>query len=153
EFVIHTRANPMSLVPTIRQIVASLDPNLPLADVRTFEEVVYRSVAPQRFNATVLAVFSGLALLLASAGIYGVLAYSIGRRTAEIGLRVALGATASSILRMTFVQGMRPVLAGLILGAAAASWLSGYLGTLLFGVTPLDPLTFAAVALLLLVTA
>jgi len=153
EFVIHTRGNPLALLPTVRSIVGSLDPNLPIADVRSFEEVVHRSVALQRFNKILLGVFSGLALLLATTGIYGVLSYSMSRRTSEIGLRVALGASGRSILRMTIAQGMRPVLIGLALGALGASWLSRYFAALLFGIKPLDPLTYLAVAALLLVTA
>ncbi len=150
EFVVHTRGNPLVLVPTVRSIVASLDPNLPVADVRSFDEVVRRSVAPQRFNTILLGVFSGLALLLATTGIYGVLSYSMSRRTSEIGLRVALGANGASILRMAVSQGMRPVLAGLALGAVGAAWLSRYFAALLFDVRPLDALTYLAVAALLL---
>jgi putative ABC transport system permease protein len=140
-------------MPTVRSIVASLDPNLPVAEVRSFEEVVHASVAPQRFNTILLGVFSGLALLLATTGIYGVLSYSMSRRTSEIGLRVALGASGRSILRMTVGQGMRPVFAGLALGAVGASWLSRYFATLLFGIKPLDVPTYFAVAALLLATA
>ena len=153
EFVIQTRGNPLALLPTVRSIVASLDPNLPIADVRSFEEVVHRSVAPQRFNAMLLGVFSGLALLLATTGIYGVLSYSMSRRTAEIGLRVALGASGRGILRMALVQGMRPVLAGLALGAVGAWWLSRYFTAMLFGIKPFDAPTYLAVAALLLGTA
>ncbi len=153
EFIVHTRGNPLALLTTVRSIVTSLDPNLPIADVRSFEQVVYRSVAPQRFNTILLGVFSGLALLLAATGIYGVLSYSMSRRTAEIGLRVALGATSRGILRMTVGDGMRPVLAGLALGAAGAWWLSRYFAALLFGIKPLDAATFIAVAALLLATA
>jgi hypothetical protein len=127
--------------------------DLPVADIRSFQEVVSRSVAPQRFNAILLGVFSGLALLLATTGIYGVLSYSMSRRTSEIGLRLALGASASSILRMTMLQGMRPALLGIGLGAVGAWWLSGYLATLLFDIKPFDILTYAAVAALLLATA
>lgn len=145
EFVMHTRGNPLDLVPSVRSIVASLDANLPVSDVRSFEDVVSRSVAPQRFNAILLAVFSGLALLLATTGIYGVLSYSIGRCTSEIGLRMALGANAGSILRMTIGQGMRPALIGI--GALGAWWLTRYLTTLLFDVKPFDFVTYAAVAL------
>jgi putative ABC transport system permease protein len=100
-----------------------------------------------------LGMFSGLALLLATGGIYGVLSYSMSRRTSEIGLRVALGASRSNILTMTIAQGMRPVLAGLALGAVGAWWLSRYLAALLFGVQPFDMPTYFAVAVLLLATA
>ena len=153
EFVIHTSGNPLALMPTIRSIVAGLDPEVPIADVRSFDEVVYRSVAPQRFNTILLGVFSSLALLLATTGIYGVLSYSMSRRTSEIGLRVALGASSRGILRMTIAQGMRPVVAGLMLGGAAAWWLSRYFTTLLFGVKPFDAPTYFAVAVLLFATA
>jgi predicted permease len=153
EFVAHTSGNANDLAPVVRSIVAGLDPNLPVADVRSFQEVVSRSVAPQRFNAILLGVFSGLALLLATTGIYGVLSYSMSRRTSEIGLRMALGASAGGIMRMTVGQGMRPALLGIGLGAAGAWWLSRYLTTLLFEIKPFDFLTYAAVAALLLATA
>jgi putative ABC transport system permease protein len=153
EVVIHTSGNPLALMPTVRSIVAGLDPNLPIAEVRSFEEVVDRSVALQRLNTTLLGVFSGLALLLATTGIYGVLSYSMSRRTSEIGLRVALGADRRNILRMTIAQGMRPVFVGLVLGAVGAGWLSRYFATLLFGIKPFDALTYFAVAALLLATA
>jgi putative ABC transport system permease protein len=153
EFVAHTRGDAHNLAPIVRSIVADLDPNLPVTDIRPFQEVVSRSVAPQRFNAILLGVFSGLALLLATTGIYGVLSYTMSRRTSEIGLRMALGASASKILRMTISQGMRPALLGVGIGAAGAWWLSRYLTTLLFDIKPFDFLTYVAVAALLLATA
>ncbi|MCW5966638.1 MAG: FtsX-like permease family protein, partial [Bryobacterales bacterium] len=153
EFVIHTRGNPAGLVPVVRSMVANLDPRLPVADVRSFEDIVHRSVAPQRLNASLLGVFSGLALVLAMIGIYGVLSYSMSHRTAEIGLRIALGASRTDILRTTVGQGMRPALPGILLGAVAAWWLSQTFGNLLFGVKPFDPLTYAAVAAILSITA
>jgi putative ABC transport system permease protein len=153
EFVIHTRGDALGLTPTVRSVVSDLDPNLPVADVRSFQEVVSGSIAPQRFNAILLGVFSGLALLLATTGIYGVLSYTMSRRTSEIGLRMALGASASSILRMTLFQGMRPALLGIGIGSLGAWWLSRYLSALLFGIKPFDLLTYAAVAALLLLTA
>jgi putative ABC transport system permease protein len=104
-------------------------------------------------NSVVLATFSGLALVLASLGIYGVLSYSVSRRTSEIGLRMALGASESSILRITVGQGLLPALVGIAVGGAIAAWLSRYLQPLLFGVQPFDPSTYAAVSALLLVTA
>lgn len=153
EFVVHIRGNPLALVPTVRSIVTSLDPSLPISDVRSFDEVVSRSLAPERINAILLGVFSGLALLLATIGIYGVLSYSMSRRTAEIGLRVALGASNTDILRMTIGQGLRPAFLGIVLGVVGASWLSRYIAALLFGVKPFDSLTYLGVAVLLLATA
>jgi putative ABC transport system permease protein len=153
EFVVHTRANPLALAPVVQRIVAELDPKLAVANFRSFEELISRSVAPRRFNAILLGVFSGLALLLATTGIYGVLSYSMSRRTSEIGLRMALGATTSSILRLTMIQGMRPVLLGIGLGAIGAWWLSGYLSALLFNIKPFDLITYSAVVALLLATA
>src|SRR5690242_11364333 len=152
EFVVHTRDNPLALVPTVRSLVGSMDADLPISDVRSFDQVVYRSVAPQRLNVMLLSVFSVLALFLATTGIYGVLSYSTTRRTPEIGLRVALGATRLHILSMIIRQGLRPALAGAMLGALGAFWLSRYLAALLFGVKPFDAITYAGVAALLLAT-
>jgi putative ABC transport system permease protein len=153
EFVLHTRGNPLAIAPIVRAIVAGLDPNLPFADVRPFEEVVRRSLSPQRFNVILLTAFGGLALLLAITGIYGVLSYAMNRRTAEIGLRVALGASPTNILGIALGQGMRPAIVGILLGALGAWWLSRYLESLLFGIKPFDSVTYVMVATLLLVTA
>ena len=153
EFIVHTRDNPLALVPTVRSLVGSMDANLPISDVRSFDQVVYRSVAPQRLNVMLLSVFSVLALFLATTGIYGVLSYSTTRRTPEIGLRVALGATRFHILSMIVRQGLRPAFAGAVLGALGAFWLSRYLAALLFGVKPFDAVTYTGVAVLLLATA
>jgi ABC-type antimicrobial peptide transport system permease subunit len=117
------------------------------------ESLLLSGFGAGRFNTILLGVFSGLALLLATTGIYGVLSYSMSRRTAEIGLRVALGAGGRSILRMALVQGMRPVLAGLASGALGAWWLSRYFTAMLFGIKPFDVATYFAVAALLLATA
>jgi predicted permease len=153
EFALETRGNPMNVLPSVRAIIKGLDPNLPLGEVRTFDDVVSRSVSPQRMNSIVLATFSGFALLLAIFGIYGVLSYSVSRRTPEIGLRMALGASEWGILRIIIGQGLLPALVGITIGGGIACWLSQYLKSLLFGVQPIDLLTYAAVAGLLLVTA
>lgn len=153
EFVLETRGNPMAVVPAVRAAVSQFDPDLPIADIRSFDDVVSRSVSPQRMNSIVLATFSGFALLLASLGIYGVLSYSVRRRTSEIGLRMALGASEASILRMTAGQGLLPAVGGIIIGGALAFWLSRYLKSLLFGIQPFDLPTYAAVSALLLLTA
>jgi predicted permease len=153
EFVLWTRGDPMTVVPAVRAFVRHLNPNLPLGDIRTFDQVVSRSVSSQRMNSVVLMTFSGFALLLASLGIYGVLSYTVSRRTSEIGLRMALGASESGILSMIVGQGLSPALLGIVIGGALAGWLSRYLKSLLFGVQPFDLFTYAAVTALLLVVA
>ncbi|MGI9075061.1 MAG: FtsX-like permease family protein [Bryobacteraceae bacterium] len=153
EFVLETRGDPMAVVPAVRAIVTNLDANLPLGNIRTFDEVVSRSLSSQRMNSVVLVIFSGFALLLASLGIYGVLSYSVSRRTSQIGLRMALGASESGIFSMIVRQGLLPALLGIVIGAGVAVWVSRYLRSLLFGVQPFDLFTYAAVAALLLLTA
>jgi putative ABC transport system permease protein len=112
---------------------------------------VSNSVAGNRFNMLLLGIFAAVAMLLALAGIYGVLAYSVTRRTNEIGVRVALGASHRDVLRQIVNQGMRPVAIGITIGVGGAVGLSRFMATLLFGVTPTDPVTFLGVALLLAV--
>ena len=153
EFVIETRGDPKSAFPQLRALIKHIDPNLPIGEVRSFDQVISRSILPQRMNSIVLTTFGGFALLLASLGIYGVLSYFVRRRTAEIGLRMALGASEWSILKIIVAQGLLPVLLGIALGGTIACWLSRSLKSLLFGVQPIDPLTYAAVSALLLVTA
>ena len=108
-------------------------------------------MSPQRFNLLLLASFAGLALLLAAVGIYGVLSYTVHRRVHEIGIRMALGASHSDVLKMVVTDGMKPILLGVAIGLAAALALSRLIASLIFGVRPTDPLTFAAVATLLVV--
>ena len=153
EFVLETRGDPMAVVADVRAVITRIDPNLPLGEIRTFDDVVSGSVSSQRMNAVILATFSGFALLLATLGIYGVLSYSVGRRTPEIGLRMALGASQSGILKMIVGQGLRSALLGIAIGGALAWWLSRFLRSLLFGVQPFDLLTYGAVSALLMATA
>ncbi|HUK17300.1 MAG TPA: ABC transporter permease [Bryobacteraceae bacterium] len=153
EFVVDTRGDPKTVFPDVRALIQRLDPNLPIGEVRSFDEVISHSISPQRINSIVLTTFGGFALLLASFGIYGVLSYLVRRRTAEIGLRMALGASEWDILKMIVAQGLLPALLGITLGGAIACWLSRYLKSLLFGVQPIDLLTYAAVSGMLLVTA
>jgi len=124
----------------------ALDPNQPLADVRTLEEYLDRSVAQRRLTMLLLAAFAGIAFALAAVGIYGVLAHSVAQRTREIGLRMALGARAHDVLRMVVSQGMGVVGAGVLAGVAGALMLTRVMTSLLFGVSATDPLTFAGVA-------
>jgi putative ABC transport system permease protein len=153
EFVIETRGDPISIFPAVRALIHRLDANLPIGEVRSFDEVISHSISSQRINSIVLTAFGGFALLLASFGIYGVLSYIVRHRTAEIGLRMALGASEWDILKMIAAQGLLPALLGITLGGAIACWLSRYLKSLLFHVQPIDLFTYAAVSALLLLTA
>ena len=128
----------------LRQLVWSADADVPIPEVRTMEQVMSRSVAQRRFQALLTVLFAAAALALAAFGTYGVVAYSVSRRRAELGIRVALGANRANMLAMVLRQGMAPVAAGLLAGAAAALWLGQYLASLLFEVSPRDPLAFAA---------
>lgn len=151
-FVVHTNSAAPALIPTVRSILSEVSPGSPISNVRSLDELVGRSVAARRFTMLLLAALASVALLLALAGVYGVLSYSVSRRRTEIGMRMALGASKSSVLRLILSQGMRPVVLGLVGGVVGAFALSRYMTTLLFGVTPLDVPTYAGVALLLGVT-
>jgi predicted permease len=144
QVVMHTRGRPQEAVPALRAVVASVDPNLPVSDVQTLEDVVNASVATRRMTMLLLGTFAALALLLAVAGVYGVLAYTVARRTSEIGVRLALGAQPGRVLRLVVAQGMRPVAVGALVGLAATLWLSRLMQSLLVGIEPHDPLTYAA---------
>jgi putative ABC transport system permease protein len=148
-FVVHTATASTALIPIVRAILAQVSPGAPVSNVRTLDELVGRSVAARRFTMLLLAALASVALLLALAGVYGVLSYSVSRRRTEIGMRMALGASRSSVLRLVLSQGMRPVVLGLVTGVIGAFALSRYMTTLLFGVTPVDAPTYAGVAALL----
>jgi len=148
-FVVHTTGTPTDVVPQLRAILADIDPNLPIANVQTLDEMVQGSVSVSRFNSLLLGVFATVALLLALAGVYGVLAYTVRQRTSEIGVRLALGAGDGEILRLVVRQGMGPVLVGIGIGLAGSIGLSRFLASLLFGIAPTDPTTYIAVPLLL----
>ncbi len=152
-FVVHTAGDPTAVVPAIRSVLADLDANVPLSDITTLDEAVGDSLAVRRLNMVLLAAFAGVALLLALAGIYGVQAYSVARRTSEIGVRVALGATGETVIKQIVRQAMRPALIGIGFGLLGAFALSRLLSSLLFGIAPSDPTTYAAVAVVLAATA
>jgi putative ABC transport system permease protein len=153
DVVVRTDQVPASLLPAIHQKAAELDPELPMANIRTMDEWVSNSAAQPRLNAVLLTVFSAIAVLIASIGIYGVLAYSVSQRTNEIGLRMALGASAGDILRLIAGQGMWTVMAGIGVGVLAALALGGAMASLTYDVTVRDPATYAIAVTLLFVVA
>jgi predicted permease len=150
---IQTTVKPTSLASAVRQAIWSVDPDQPITDMASMEEILEREVFQRRVQTTLVAAFAGLALTLAALGLYGVLAYLVGQQIPEIGVRMALGATPSAILSRTIGQGLRLVLIGLGLGIAAALAVSRLLTTVLFGIKPTDPATYGVVALVLLLTA
>ncbi len=149
DWVVRTTGDPSALAPAVRQAIWAIDSNLAVSRMKTMEEVRSASVAPQRFNALLFGIFAGLALLLAAVGIYGVTAYSVTQRTHEIGIRMTLGARPYDVLKMVVGQGARLALAGVLAGLAGALVFTRLMGTLLYGVSATDPLTFAGVAGLL----
>jgi putative ABC transport system permease protein len=153
QFIVHTAVPPGSVVPGLRQALTQIDASLPISDVRSLDDVVNSTLGPKRLNMSLLGVFAGLALLLAMAGIYGVLSYSVAKRTAEIGLRVALGAERKRIFGLIIGQGMRPIIVGIAVGLAISAALSRFLLGLLFEVEPTDFATYFTVAILVTVTA
>jgi putative ABC transport system permease protein len=148
-----SRLPPAALAAPIREQVRSLDAAQPIHNLRTIAEVRDGSLASERLNLSVLGVFAVVALSLSVVGLYGVLAYSVARRQREIGVRTALGARPGDVLRLILGQGMRLTALGVVLGIGSAFWLTRWLSSLLFEVTPLDPATFSAVPLLLLAVA
>jgi len=151
--VVRTAYEPGNLTAAIRREVAAVDKDQPILEVSTMRQRVSESVAPQRFSASLLMVFALFALLLASVGIYGVIAYSVTQRTHEIGIRMALGAQGRDVLRLVVGQGMVLALTGIGVGLVAAFALTRVLSSLLYGVSATDPVTFVSVALLLVAVA
>jgi putative ABC transport system permease protein len=151
--VLRTEGAPRRSVAAVESAVRSIDADQPLGAVRTMDELLTRSVAGRRFPLLLLATFATLALVLAAVGIYGVMSFLVAQRRHEIGVRMALGAEAKDVRRLVVGQGMRLVLAGLALGALGAFALTRVLRGLLFAVSATDPLTFGAVALLLVLVA
>ncbi|HUL74831.1 MAG TPA: ABC transporter permease [Vicinamibacterales bacterium] len=142
--VLRTGADPGGVIAAARGVLHQLAPQVP-PRFRTFEQIYAASLGARRFNLTLVGVFAGTALILAVAGIYGVMAYNVSRRRREIGVRIALGATAGDVLRIVLVQGLATIGVGVVAGVLGAIGLTRGLQSLLFGVTPTDPLTFGAV--------
>jgi predicted permease len=151
--VVRTDGNPLALAAPLRSLIESIDPDLPISEMRTLDDLVSDSMSRTTFTMTLLLVAAVIALLLGSVGVYGVIAYVSSQRTAEIGVRMALGSDAGAVRRMILVQGLRIAVAGVILGLAGAVAMGGLFTSLLYGVSPLDPLTLVLGSALFLVVA
>jgi putative ABC transport system permease protein len=151
--VVRSAVDPASLTSSIRAAVAAVDKDQPIFDVHTMQQRVDDSISTRRLTLVLLGIFSALALILAAIGIYGVMAYSVALRTQEIGIRMALGAQQHDVLRLVLGQGARIAFFGVAFGLAAAAALARLLSGLLFSVSASDPITFAAVAVLLVAVA
>jgi putative ABC transport system permease protein len=144
---------PETLIPTVRGQVLALDPNQPIYNIRTMEQIRDESIATEKLNLTLWSIFAAIALTLALVGVYGVMSYAVTQRTHEIGIRVALGARSRDVLGLVIGQGMKLALAGVAGGLLGAWLLSRLMAAWLFGVSATDPWTFAAVALVLALVA
>jgi putative ABC transport system permease protein len=152
-FIVRTTADPAALSAAVRREINAVDPDLPVYNIRTMNQVIADSLAQRRFAMLLLGFFAAAALLLASIGLYGVLSYTVAQRTPEIGIRVALGAQPRDILKLVVGQGMKMVLLGVAVGLAASLAVTRLMTTLLYDISTYDPLTFIGVSVLLLLTA
>ncbi|HSE23835.1 MAG TPA: ABC transporter permease [Pyrinomonadaceae bacterium] len=149
-FVVRTEGNPNAIAPALQREIRTLDPNQPVSDVRTMEQVMSDTFSRARFNTLLLALFAALATLLSAVGIFGVMNYSVALRTREIGLRVAIGAQPRQVLLLILRQGLVLTIVGVVIGLLAALALTRLLSGLLFGVAAVDPPTFATISVLLI---
>jgi len=152
-FLLRTTGNPTGFGTAIQRVVRELDPRLQVVGLKTMNDVVSESLAQERFIAQLASFFSLFALLLASIGLYGVMSYAVTRRTSEIGLRMALGARTADVVRLVMKETMLLVAVGVAIGLGAALATTRLISTLLYGLTPNDPVTMAAAAVLLLAVA
>jgi len=150
---VRASGDPTRLVQPITRILQNINPELPIRNVLTMDDLVARSLSQQRFSMFLFVALASLAFLLAAVGIYSVLAYSVRRRTQEISIRMALGAQLSDVLRLVIVEGMKPALVGIVVGSFGAYALSGILARLIYHVSPTDPYTYTAVAVILAIVA
>jgi putative ABC transport system permease protein len=146
---VRAAAEPMSLVAPTKFVVHGIDPDLPIYEIETIDEAIGSSVAPHRFATALLAVFAGMALVLAAIGLYGVITSTVARRTQELAVRVAMGAKRTDIFRLVMHHGLIPSLLGALGGVLGALGLTRFLSSLLYGVGAKDPLTFVAVPVML----
>ncbi|MCK5650415.1 MAG: ABC transporter permease, partial [Gemmatimonadetes bacterium] len=149
--VVKAESQATSLTPQIREIIARIDPDMPFYGIETMVQRIDDSLVGRRTLMLLILIFAGVALFLSAVGIYGVLAYSVSQRTRELGIRMAVGSTPEDAFRLVLVQGIRVMAVGLVIGLASALGLGRLIGTLLFGVSPADPLVLGSVAVLLVV--
>jgi len=149
EVVVRTSGDPLSLAKTLRDTVWSLDKDVPVADIKTMDDILADTMASRRFNLLLMSIFASVAMILASVGLYGVMSYAVTQRTHEIGIRIALGAKKSDVLKLVVGQGMVMTLIGVFVGLAAAFGLTRLMSSLLYSVSATDPLTFAAISILI----
>ena len=148
-FVLRTSIEPAALAPAVRTAMRELEPTLPVFNLRTMDDLFDGTVTNQRIMLTILSALAGLAILLAAIGLYGVLSYVVGQRTREVGIRIALGATNATVRKLIIGQGLRLAALGLAVGVLGAVMLAKLMGSLIYGVSPYDPLSLGAVALLI----
>ena len=152
-WLLRTSIDPLTLQTAVRREIQAVDRDAPTSNIRTMEQYLAASVGPRRFNLWLLTVFACAALALAATGLYGVISYGVSQRKHEIGIRMALGASRSDVLKLVIGQGMTLALIGVALGLAAALMLTRLMQNLLFHVSASDPLTFIVIALLLMFVA
>jgi ABC-type antimicrobial peptide transport system permease subunit len=152
-FVIRTTGDPKSVISMVRAEILELDKEQPITNIKSLEERLSESIAQRRFNMLMLSIFAGVAMILAAVGIYGIMSYIVAQRTHEIGIRMALGARAKDILILVLSQGMALTAIGLGIGLIATLALTRIITTLLYGVSPTDPLILVAISALLAVIA
>jgi putative ABC transport system permease protein len=150
---VRTTSDPLSLVAAVRSAVSSVDSDQPLYNIKTMDEVLSNSMAPQRFSTWMLGIFAAIAMVLAATGIYGVMSYSVSQRTHEIGIRMALGASRGDVLKMVTGRGMVLTSIGVVIGLGAAFGVTQWMSSLLFGVTATDVVTFVSIPLILVIVA
>jgi len=150
---VRAQGDPLQLANVVQAEIHTLDKDQPVTDVKTMEQIISESVSNQRFGTTLLSWFAAVALVLAAVGIYGVISFSVTQRTHEIGIRMALGATSTDVLRMVVGQGVTLALVGVAFGVGAAFALTRLMASMLFGITATDPLTFVITSAMLFAVA
>ena len=149
----YTAVDPLAISMPIQQQISALEPELPVYNALTMDQILSKTTASQGFAANLVLAFAALALLLAAVGLYGVLAYLVTQRVPEIGVRIALGAQRAQVLRLILFDGLRPALLGLMLGLAASAGATQFIRSMLYGTEPYDPAVVASVIFILLLIA